>query len=88
LTFSYDALSVSQHYWPGLYASLTKHLDNCLQCKLGSHKPPRNPPLQHSPVTGVLECLTVDHIAMPKAVVSTTGQQVQYCLTLVDPASQ
>ena len=36
---------------------------------------------------GVFECLVVDYIKLPQTTVTLTGQQVEYCLTLVDRVS-
>jgi len=75
-------------YWPGLYTAVRKHVLGCMQCSVASQRPPRPAPLQHAPLLGVMERLVIDHIQMPKAVFTITGQEVQYCLTCVHHASQ
>lgn len=82
-------MTIMQHYyWRGLYADLRKHLANCYDCSVASQKPPSKAPLQHAPVTGVMECLVVDYMKLPQTTFTLTGQTVEYCLTLVDRASQ
>jgi len=82
-------MSIMQHFfWRGLYADLRQHLANCYDCSVASQKQPKKAPLQHAPVTGVLECLVVDYLKLPQTTFKLTGQTVEYCLTLVDRASQ
>ena len=75
------------YYWKGLYASVREYLKNCVPCQRSSQRPPKPAPLQHAPLLGVMERLVVDHIQMPKCTHPLTNQSTQYCLTLVDQAS-
>jgi len=82
-------MSIMQHFfWRGLYADLRQHLANCYDCSVASQKPPNKAPLQHAPVTGVLECSAVEYLKLPQTKFMLTGQTVEYCLNLVDRASQ
>ena len=82
-------LTISNYfYWPNMYASVQHHLQNCLPCQISKQGPPPPARLQHAPIMEPLDRLVVDHIAMPRTIVEATGQEVSYCLTLVDAATQ